>query len=128
MHIGAINESPGHQDDMQHLLCENSFCVVKLRSVMQELEQLVKILVPEEQNFQQDVSILEALVVDKCQRAVDAQPPSPLGLLIAGPGRSRSLPAALPTWTKEQLEQSQSVECVVLPDEKNKLTNSSLQV
>lgn len=94
---------------------------------MQKLEQLVKILAPEEQNFQEDVSILEAIVVDKCQRAVDVQPPSPLGLLIAGPNRSRSLPAALPTWTKEQLEQTQSVECVVLPDE-FKPTNSSLQV
>ncbi|DBA78184.1 TPA: hypothetical protein ACH3X2_008147 [Trebouxia sp. C0005] len=127
MHIGSTNESPGHQDDKRHLLCATSFCIVKLRSAMQKLEQLVKILAPEEQNFQEDVSILEAIVVDKCQRAVDVQPPSPLGLLIAGPNRSRSLPAALPTWTKEQLEQTQSVECVVLPDE-FKPTNSSLQI
>ena len=95
--------------------------------VLQKLEQLVNMLAPEEENVQEDVSILEAIVVNKCQKAVAAYPPNPLGVLIGGPSASRNVPAALPSWSREQLGHSESVKTLVLPD-KTTVTTSSLQV
>ena len=68
---------------------------------LQKLEQIIGALAPSYKP-QQDVAMLERIVVELCES--EAATGSPLGLLIAGPKRSDTLPAALPPWGPDELK------------------------
>lgn len=92
---------------------------------LQKLEQLVGLFAPGRKS-QRDVAMLEKLIFDICNQAVDAD--SPFGKALRGPNpfpppHHNRLPAALPPWGRVDLEKKKDWRLA----NKRRLTTSCLQ-